>query len=60
MAIKADRTWDEVFQDLTGSGGIDPLVFSDDPWTIIPMIRQGLEFELQGLQESGGDYSDQG
>ncbi len=28
MALKADRSWDEVFQDLTGSGGIDPLVFS--------------------------------
>jgi protein O-mannosyl-transferase len=57
MALKGARSWDEVFQELTSPARMAPLVFSDDPWSIIPMIRKGLEFELQGLQESGGDYS---
>ena len=58
MAVKENGIWEEVFNELTSSPARRAhLVFSEDPRSIIPMIRQGLEYEAQKLQESGAEIS---
>jgi protein O-mannosyl-transferase len=60
MALKGARSWDEVFQELTSPARMAPLVFSDDPWSIIPMIRKGLEYEAQKLRYPDEKIASQG
>ncbi len=45
LALKAGRTWGELFATLPDFTG--DLVYSGDPYTLLPVIRQGVDMELK-------------